>query len=650
MRMLWMAMVVGVLGAQAPDARQALSMARPLDAEISPDGRRVAYVLSRTNWEDNANESDIYVAAVSGGEPVRLTAQRKSASGPVWSPDSKRVAFVSNRDGKQQIYVIPVEGGEAMPLTAHATDVSGLVWAGEWIYFLAPEEESAVRKEQKKKYGEVVVVDEQYTMTHVWRVRASETPKQKAERVTEGDFHVQSFAVARDGRQVAMVTKKNPDLSTEGAKLEVLTIEGRQRRTLSETRSSYGRVLWSPDGSEIAYTTPGEGEDSYYANAVAMVRAIAGGAERRVSGNVDEMAQLVAWTGEGILFLARKKTAMGVYLADPAGAGARELRLEEGWMLTQVSVSADWRMAAFVGASRGENYEVRVSPTTQWAPRTLTKLREQWNGFRPARRETVRWKSKDGAEIEGVLLKPVDFDPARKYPLLVVVHGGPTGIDVPYLAPDNYYPVEQFVARGALVLRPNYRGSAGYGAAFRALNVRNLGVGDAWDVLSGIDALASQGIVDRDRVGCMGWSQGGYISAFLATAHSERFRALSVGAGISNWVTYYVNTDIHPFTRQYLKATPWKDMEVYRKTSPMTYIEQAKKPVLIQHGEQDRRVPPPNAFELYQGLKDVGVEARLVLYRGFGHGINKPKEAMHVMEENLRWFGRHVFGDATTGQ
>ena len=137
------------------------------------------------------------------------------------------------------------------------------------------------------------------------------------------------------------------------------------------------------------------------------------------------------------------------------------------------------------------------------------------------------------------------------------------------------------------MLEPNYRGSAGYGAKFRALNVRNLGIGDAWDVLSGIDFLVAQGLVDRDRVGSMGWSQGGYISAFLTTRHADRFRAISVGAGISDWMTYYVNTDIHPFTRQYLKATPWDDPKIYADTSPMTYIKQAKTPTLIQHGDQD---------------------------------------------------------------
>jgi dipeptidyl aminopeptidase/acylaminoacyl peptidase len=641
-----LAFAIGLL-AQAPDSRQALSMQRPMDAVISPDGSMVAYVLSRTNWEDNANESDLYLAEVSSGRNLKLTAGRKSSSSPVWSPDSKRLAFLSNRDGKQQVYVMPVGGGEAMQLTDHESGVSSMDWVvpGE-IHFTASEPESAALKDRKKKYGELMVIEEEYTMTHVWRVKVSDTPKQKAERLTEGDFHVSSFALSPDGKTIAMVTKKNPDLSTMGSKLELIEVSTKAKRTLAETRNNFGRVLWSPDSKQIAYTTPGEIEYSYYANSYIEVRPVAGGAARKVSDDVDEQPMLVDWTSRGIFFTARKKTAMSPYVADPNGGGVRELAIEPNWMLTQVSLSKDLRAAAFIGARANENYEVHVTPLTSWAPKALTQLKQQWAGFKPARREVVSWKSKDGATIEGVLYKPADFDTKRKYPLLVVIHGGPTGIDVPYVMPDSYYPAEQFVAKGGLVLRPNYRGSAGYGAKFRALNVGNLGVGDAWDVLSGIDHLIGQGFVDGARVGSMGWSQGGYISAFLATAHADRFKALSVGAGISNWVTYYVNTDIHPFTRQYLKATPWDDMEIYRKTSPMTYIKQAKAPVLIQHGDNDKRVPPPNAFELYQGLKDVGVPARLVLYKGFGHGINKPKEAMHVMDENLSWFSRYVFGEA----
>jgi dipeptidyl aminopeptidase/acylaminoacyl peptidase len=195
-----------------------------------------------------------------------------------------------------------------------------------------------------------------------------------------------------------------------------------------------------------------------------------------------------------------------------------------------------------------------------------------------------------------------------------------------------------------LILKVNYRGSAGYGEKFRQLNVRNLGVGDAWDVLSGVDHLINQGWVDPKRVGCMGWSQRGYISAFLTTS-TDRFAAISVGAGISNWATYYYNTDITPFTIQYLGNNPVEDREIYAKTSPMTYIKEAKTPTLIQHGEFDKRVPIPNAYELRQGLEDRGVKVEMIVYKGFGHIINKPKAMRSVMQHNLAWFNHYLWGD-----
>jgi dipeptidyl aminopeptidase/acylaminoacyl peptidase len=278
----------------------------------------------------------------------------------------------------------------------------------------------------------------------------------------------------------------------------------------------------------------------------------------------------------------------------------------------------------------------------------LTTTSEQVTTWSSAAIEVVSWPSQDGTIIEGILHKPVGFQAGKRYPLLVVIHGGPTGVSraTPYSS-TSIYPIDLWVAKGALVLEPNYRGSAGYGEKFRSLNYRNLGVGDAWDVLSGVDYLVKEGLADASRVGAMGWSQGGYISAFLTTHDSARFKAISVGAGISNWMTYYVNTDIHPFTRQYLNATPWDDPAIYAKTSPMTYIKGAKAPTLIQHGATDQRVPLPNAYELYQGLQDVGVPTKLIVYKGFegiGHGPSKPKSSRAVMEHNLEWFDKYLFG------
>jgi dipeptidyl aminopeptidase/acylaminoacyl peptidase len=327
-------------------------------------------------------------------------------------------------------------------------------------------------------------------------------------------------------------------------------------------------------------------------------------------------------------------------------------RVGDEWIGQSFAVTPSGTHTAFVASGPRDFpdvYAARVNTTL-----TATKLSDlgaQVAAWPKHGREVVRWKSQDGAEIEGVLHKPADFQTGRRYPLLVVIHGGPTGVSRPVpFGSASFYPIDGWLAKGALVLEPNYRGSAGYGEAFRSLNVRNLGIGDAWDVLTGIDALVAQGLVDKDRVGSMGWSQGGYISAFLTTKHADRFKALSVGAGISNWVTYYVNTDIHPFTRQYLKATPWDDPKIYADTSPMTYIKSAKAPTLIQHGDKDQRVPIPNAFELYQGLQDQKVPVELMIFRGFGHGLDKPKANRAAMQQNWDWFGKYLWPGETGTQ
>jgi dipeptidyl aminopeptidase/acylaminoacyl peptidase len=288
---------------------------------------------------------------------------------------------------------------------------------------------------------------------------------------------------------------------------------------------------------------------------------------------------------------------------------------------------------------------VYISSVSSFSPKKLTDVTAQVKDWTLGTPEVVSWKSQDGAQIEGVLYKPADYDPSRKYPLFMIIHGGPTGTSRPVLAPGSYaYPLQIFLSKGALILEPNYRGSAGYGSAFRALNVRNLGVGDMLDVMSGVDSMIARGLADPNRLAAMGWSEGGYISMFLTT-HTDRFKAISAGAGISDWATYYVSTDITPFTRQYLHATPWDDPAIYAKTSPITTIKQAKTPTLIQLGSNDKRVPVPDSYEMYRGLQDQGVPSRMVLYAGFGHGINKPKSQQALLQSNLDWFNHYIWNE-----
>jgi dipeptidyl aminopeptidase/acylaminoacyl peptidase len=646
------------MNAQAPAAgsvptiEQSLKMKSASTPRISPDGRWVAYEVTHTNWEDNAFERDLWIVSTSSGETRQLTRGKKSSAGAQWSPDSQWIAFVSDREGKRQIYLISPAGGEARALTKVETGVNSLAWApdGKRIAFTSAEPESKAMKDRKEKYGEYDVVDGDFTMTHLWMLEVDARDADKMpepQRLTNGTaFTVGGFAWSPDSTRIAFAATKTPLLSDSATQdISVLTLADRSIQKPAKIKGPNGNPVWSPDGKQIAFQTANGSESYYYTNNQVAVVAAEGGTPTVVTSSFDENKFLIAWAPEGIYFSAFQRTSSHLFRLDPGTRAVTRVSGPDALVASQFNFTRDYRQVAYSAALPNAFAELYVSPAGQFAAaKKMTAMADQYREFQLATEEVIEWKSTDGAAIEGVLIKPKDFDPTKKYPLLVVIHGGPTGVDRPTLSADRYYPIERFVAKGALVLEPNYRGSAGYGEKFRSLNVRNLGVGDYWDVISGVDYLIGKGYVDKERVGAMGWSEGGYISAFI-TASSDRFRAVSVGAGISDWMTYYVNTDIHPFTRQYLKATPWDDPEIYRKTSPISYVKAAKTPTLIQHGGNDQRVPLPNAYELRQALEDRGVPVKMVVYKGFGHPIDKPKQQRAVMEENYNWFSQWIWGE-----
>jgi dipeptidyl aminopeptidase/acylaminoacyl peptidase len=642
-----------------PTIDQSLEMKGAFSPEISPDGKRVVYEVSRTNWEDNAFERDLWIVDTATGEGHQLTASTKSSTNAAWSPDGKWIAFLSDRPGqisgtpenKKQIYVIAADGGEARQLTKVENGVNILAWSpdSKRLAFSAEDPEPKAMKDRKEKYGEYEVVHADYNMSHLWTldIPTSQTGAiSEPMRLTKGpEFSVGEFTWSPDGTRIAFSAQRDPDLiSSETADIYVVTVNDDKVKKIVDTPGPDRNPQWSPDGKQIAYETSAASKYFFYTNMKIAVVGADGGTPRVLTDAFDEDPGLIAWAPDGIYFAAEQKTYAHLFRLNPDTKAVEKLSSPEHIAAFSFSFSKDYKQVAYRAALENEYPEIFTSSVAPWQARKLTSLGDQLKAFKIARRELISWKSSDGATIEGVLYTPPDFKLGKKYPLLVVIHGGPTGVDQPILNADRYYPLERFVAKGALILRPNYRGSAGYGEKFRALNVRNLGVGDYADVISGVDALIAKGFVDKDRVGSMGWSEGGYISAFIS-ASSDRFKAVSVGAGISDWVTYYVNTDITPFTRQYLHATPWDDPEIYKKTSPITYIAKAKTPTLIQHGENDRRVPIPNGYELRQALEDRGVPVKMVVYKGFGHGITKPKQQRAVMEENEKWFAKYIWGE-----
>ncbi len=569
--------------------------------------------MRQPDWKQNEYISQVWLVSTAGGEPRQLTFAKNSSVHPRWSPDSRWLAFLSKRDADEQpqIYRMFVHGGEAERLSSHSKTISGFAWApdGEAIAFIAPIPESEPERERVETYGEYHVEDEDLVSSHLWLLRLKDRRVLRLTRGAEG--HVTGLDWNHDGSQIAFEAWPSPDEGDfDRARIYVLAMADFAISPVSDEGGSTPR--WSPEGSRLAYEHMGT--PTFFANRSVRVVEFSGLAnasevnlaaqpqdlpdasniferaafkspaprEYTVPMDFDEDIHLICWGLDGLYGFAVQKTAVHLFRIDPQGGAVVRLTPLDpsGWAALSASFDRDFTHAAMIASDAQHYAGVVLYDLAGRSALRLTDSRDPISDWTLGTNEVFRWTSLDGTPIEGVLTKPADFDPARRYPLLVVLHGGPTWVSLQAILSGyerRYYPTQLWLARGALILQPNYRGSAGYGEAFRSLNVRNLGLGDYADVISGVDALVERGWADPARLGAMGWSQGGYISAFIAT-YSDRFKAVSVGAGISNWVTYYVNTDIHPFTRQYLGATPWEDMDIYRDTSPMTYLKSRQDP------------------------------------------------------------------------
>jgi dipeptidyl aminopeptidase/acylaminoacyl peptidase len=680
-----------------PSLDESLRLKAITGPHISPDGRFIAYRLRETDWKENAYVRQIWLINVATGENFQLTRGKKSVDSLEWSPDGRWLAFVTEREpaaitppekeekkeekkdekkdvekkdpakpGKpaaHQLWLISPEGGEAWQLTEHETDISSFHWSKDsrQIAFTAPIPEPKPDKDRKEKYSDYEVVGQDFQQNQLWEIDVSAAqsnflPAKPRQITRDSALNVANFSWSPDSTRIAFGATPNPMLPARGQEdiyLADLAHENAVHKIISLPGPD-GDPIFSPDGQQLAFSTALAAPYFYYANNhIAVVDldkvlakpATQPGDVQDLTAKFDEDPSLLDWGPAGIYFAGLHKTSAHLFRLDPKTHEITRITSPDSYILEDGSFTKDFKTIAISAEDATHMSEIYVSPSDKFSPRRLTDMTAQVKDWTLGTVEVVNWKSTDGAPIEGILHKPANYDPSKKYPLLVMIHGGPTGVSQPTLSPgDTYYPVQIFLSKGALVLQPNYRGSAGYGAAFRALNVRNLGVGDMWDVMSGVNSLIARGIVDPNKLGSMGWSEGGYISAFLTT-HTDRFKAISVGAGISDWTTYYVNTDITPFTLQYLHANPWDDLAVYAKTSPMTTIKQAKTPTLIQHGSVDKRVPPPNGFELYRGLQDQHVPTRLILYTGFGHPITRPKSNRAVMQANFDWFTHYLWNE-----
>jgi dipeptidyl aminopeptidase/acylaminoacyl peptidase len=642
---------------RAPTVQEWMSLKNADGPRISPDGRSVAYVVQEPRRDEDSYDVEVWLASVgaAAGEGRQLTSGKGASWNPQWSPDGRRIAFLSSRGGAPQIYLTPPAGGEATQVTRAENGVGSYEWSpdGRRIAYTMAEPRARGGGKPREEAKEFRVVGEEAVWTTcLWVIEVPESPPAPApppERLTDGArFAADDFNWSPDSRRIAFHANDPADPYPFWTyDIYVIEVAGKSVKKIVDTRGADFFPVWSPDGREIAYRThvrPGS-DDEYttLSNGYVAVVPAGGGEPRVLTEQFDENPTAIAWSPDGIYFAARQKTFQHLYRLDPATCAITRVSEPAASVNSSFTFTKDLKRVAFMSADARNYQEIYVSDLSPFKPRRLTDMGAQLKGWEIATREIISWTSKDATPIEGVLVKPRDFDPAKKYPLVVIVHTGPAVVDQATITRDLPYPAELFAARGALVLRPNYRGSVGYGQRFRALLAGNLGEPEYWDVISGVDHLITQGVVDRDRVGLMGWSHGGYIAAFITT-FSDRFRAVSVGQGASDLRFFYTYGAGHTVKPSLLESTPWDAPDAYRAASPLTYVKRAKTPTLIQHGDADQIVPIGGAYELRRGLLDQGVPVRMIVYKGAGHLPSGLRQTRAVVEHNLDWFDRWIWG------
>jgi dipeptidyl aminopeptidase/acylaminoacyl peptidase len=614
-----------------------LSLSNISSVSVSPDGTALVYGVTSTDWDINGYDTEYWLYR-QGGMPVQVTNTAKASSTAArFTPDGRFISFLS----KRQLYILPVDGGQPIQITNEKGGIGNYQISpdGKLIAFLKQEEETSTGE---KYYTEPELPARN---SHVWLLDFSldSMKRTAARRLTQGDFTVTRYIWRPDSKVLALNCQPSTVPYAEiHSTISLLDLETGKINTLIKKPFFAAFQAWAPDGLSFLYSTNGTDSLRYFFNNKRyFILDLASGKEREVLKAPDEIKNIITWRKQGIYFSYLDKTKWELCRWQPETGAITKFKLPVN-TIGGLSIARESATIAFTGAGYSDLNEVYVGKEDKFEK--ITTSSSQLKDIAVPINKVIQWKSRDGLKVEGLLLHAADFDSTKKHPLLIVIHGGPDATDLPEAVPGRIYPINHWIEKGAVVLKVNYRGSAGYGEKWRGLSVRDLGVGDMNDILSGIDHLNKLGIIDTAKMGCMGWSMGGYMSAFLGT-HTKRFKAVSVGAGISDWNNYYTGTDLPSFPKQYLGSTPWSDRAMYYRASPIAAIKTARTPTLIQHGDVDERVPVMNAYTLYRGLQDHNVPTRLIIFKGIAHALNKPKEKLAATWQNWNWFNVYVFGE-----
>lgn len=632
------------------------------DAHISPDGVRVAFVVGDYYKVDTKSpRSQVWVVPAEGGEARPYTWGERTDNQPRWSPDSKALAFVSDRkeDGKPQLYLLREGGGEAEALTDLNCGIHSPAWSldGGKIAFLAEDPETEQEKKRREAKDDTIEFEQNPRFTRVWTV---DLATREVKPLTKGNIQVWEYGWSPDGQRLALVASDLPfEYSWYQSRLATVDALGGEPVSIYEPDPPpvpsaggfpipRGRQIahpgWSPDGRSISFITCTWSDRGVVAGDVCLIPA-GGGEVRNLTEGQPLSVSWTEWLPNGDMLVAacqQGEQALAIITAQGELKTLwREQAMFEGRWQPRFSLSGDGKIAA-IKEDPQHPAQVWVTPQAGAEWRQLTEFNEKIQEFALPRVETLHWKGRDGLDIQGLLVRPPDAggEEGKPLPLVLYVHGGPTGLySYCFYSAGSLALIGLLASKGMAVLLPNPRGSAGWGRPFAEANLGDMGGEDYFDIMAGVDLCVQRGMADKNRLGVGGWSYGGFMTAWIVT-QTDRFKAAVVGAGVTNWRSFHGVSNLPTWDALYYQADPYEVGGRYDRFSPITHVEKVRTPTLLAHGEADPYVPVGQAYEFYRALKELGRPVELAVYPRESHGFREKLHVLDLQNRSAGWFER----------
>jgi dipeptidyl aminopeptidase/acylaminoacyl peptidase len=618
---------------------------------ISPDGSRIAYTVSTPQMEGEKSEflTHIWVVSSDGNSNTQFTFGDKSCTSPSFSPDGKSLAFLSSRgtSGKNQVWRLRMTGGEGEEITNAKSGVTSYRWSPDSrrIAYTMNDAETEQEEKAKKEKRDMVVEDANLKFAHVYTTTVDKDPtgKRTVRRITSGNFSVTSFEWSPDGSTIVFAHQTTPSVDVwQTTDISTVASDSGAAKPLIALKGADESPLYSPDGRWIAFVS--DHGDTRWARAYDLyIVPATGGEPRKVGETPDRSFGIIAWASDGksIYIGEVDRTVNRVFSISLEGGKVSVVTSGDG-NYSNMSLSADGSTMAFIYQAPETPPDVFAMKLQKREKKKLTDVHFDIPKLPLGMTEVIKWKSKDGREIEGLLTYPVNYVKGQRCPLILYVHGGPAGVFAQtFTAAGNVYPLQAFAQQGYAILRPNPRGSSGYGAEFRRANISDWGFGDFDDDQTCVDKVIAMGVAHPDSLIVCGWSYGGYMTSFTVTK-TKRFKAASVGAGVTDLVSFTGTADIPSFLPSYFEGEYWDKIESYMKHSAVFNIKGVTTPTQVIHGLSDVRVPTSQGYEFYRALQRQGCPTEMIVYPRTPHGPQEPKFIQDIGERMIAWFNKHL--------